>query len=924
MRGVVSEVGDPKTVSTRYGDRELLELSLRPDEGRGDPVTVTLWPKWTELAEWIDPGMDLLVTDPETEEWNGETRYSTSKESFVVVEPSYLVNVTDVRSWVQCPRMYYLGNLTATPLNYPVVKGTLVHEVFGDLLRGRDLDEAIEDHVADAGLELGLLGRTADEVAGDVRENARAVENWLAQGALGQEDDWRSERTLIGERFGLKGRADAIRRGVPVELKTGKNLRKEPRFQDKVQAACYALLLGEYGAEGRTTGVAADGGEVTTAEDGEGPTYPDTGTLLYTKNSVLDRHEETGDLSPAKDFTIGRGFLQYVVRQRNQIAATAVRGDVPTGYESGAKCEYCFEQDTCMVVAGRLDEESKAGQIGSPVPEAEREYLRETFAAIEEERRSVHREYAKLWEQSAEERADDDRALIDLEPLGQRQLDDGRWELRAEGSDAVSKIREGDVVLASDGHPTRGVAELARVVTLGDEIVVTTDEPVDLRRLDVYPSEFGVDRMLTAVHDAVLKGSQDRKDVLFGRRAPAFDDARAAGRTFIGNNEAQDDAVRLAVTAEDCAVVQGPPGTGKTYTLATTVRELVARGERVLLSAFTNRAVDNALEALVDQGFTDVVRVGTESGVREDMQRFRLSTRGDPDERVAELEGASVVAATTASCGSRLVQSLEFDTAIVDEAGQLTEPGSLAAVNLADRFVLVGDHQQLPPVVRSESSEAQRASNASGSGPRADLSESLFQRLIEEYPDASVMLDRQYRMSQRIQWFSSREFYDGRLRPAGPEVAGRRLDDLPNVSEAALPPELADPVAFVDPSGHRTGNTNPVEAERVCEVVQSYLDAGVAPEDVGVIAPFRAQVSEVQHRAPEGVAVDTVDRFQGSDKEVIVLSTVATGALDGPIFEDHRRMNVALSRAKRACCLVGDQRALRSDPFYERLLEWAT
>jgi len=908
LRGVVGEVGETKTVSTRYGDRELLELSLRPDGGRGDPVTVTLWPKWTELAEWIDPGMDLLVTDPEEEEWNGETRYSTSKESFVVVEPSYLVDVTDIRAWVQCPRMFYLGNLTATPLNYPVVKGTLVHEVFGDLLRGRDLDAAIEDHVADAGLELGLLGRTADEVAGDVRENARAIENWLAQGALGQEDDWRSERTLIGERFGLKGRADAIRRGVPVELKTGKNLKKDPRFQDKVQAACYALLLGEYDEEGRTTGVTADGGEATVESTGEdGPTYPDTGTLLYTKNSVLDRHEETGDLSPAKDFTIGRGFLQYVVRQRNQIAATAVRGDVPTGYESGAKCEYCFEQDTCMVVAGRLDEESKAGQIGTPVPEEERAFLRETFAAIEEERRFVHREYAKLWEQSAEERAADDRALVDLEPLGRTQLDSGRWELRARGTDAVSKIREGDVVLASDGHPTRGVAELARVVELGDEVVVTTDEPVELRRLDVYPSELTVDRMLTAVHDAVLKGSQDRKDVLFGRRAPEFDASRAAGETFIDNNDAQDAAVRLAVTAEDCALVQGPPGTGKTYTLATTVRELVDRGERVLLSAFTNRAVDNALEALVDQGFEDVVRVGTESGVREDMQRFRLSKRGDPDERVAELEGASVVAATTASCGSRIVQSLEFDTAIVDEAGQLTEPGTLAAVNRADRFVLVGDHQQLPPVVRSENS----------------LSESLFQRLIEEYPDASVMLDRQYRMSQRIQWFSSREFYDGQLRPAAPEIAGQRLDDLSGVSEAALPPELADPVTFVDPSGHRVGNTNPTEAERVREVVEAYLDAGVAPEDVGVIAPFRAQVSEIQHRAPDGVAVDTVDRFQGSDKEVVVLSTVATGDLDGPIFEDHRRMNVALSRAKRACCLVGDERALRSDPFYERLLEWA-
>nr|WP_254538141.1 AAA domain-containing protein [Halomarina sp. BCD28] len=907
LRGPVVEVGESKTVSTSYGERDLTEVTMRPEAGRADPVTVTLWGKWTETAAVLEPGMELLVTDPDEREWDGEVQFSTGKESFVVVEPGFLVDVTDIRSWVQCPRMYYLNKLSGIPLNYPVVKGTLVHEVFGDLLRGRDLDEAIEDHVADAGLELGLLGRDPDEVAGDVRENARAIEGWLAQGALTgtgadgrdgdfspTESEWRSERTLIGERFGIKGRADAIRRGTPVELKTGKNLKKEPRFQDKVQAACYALLLGEYDAENR--GTVADGG--TRGE------FPTTGTLLYTKNSVLDRNEETGDLTPAKDFSIGRGFLQYVVRQRNAIAAMEYDSDVPTGYEANAKCEYCFEQDTCMVVSGRLDQESKAGQIGKAVPEKERAYFDQFYRAIEEERREVHREYAKLWEQSAEERADDDRALIDLEPLGRRQRESGRWELRARGTGAVSKIREGDVVLASDGHPTRGTAELARVERLGEEVVVTTDEPVDLCRLDVYPSEFTVDRLLNALHDGILKGSERRKDVLFGRRDPAFADC---GETFIDNNEAQDEAVRLAVSAEDCALVQGPPGTGKTYTLARTVRALVDRGERVLLSAFTNRAVDNALGALRDQGFEDFLRVGTESGVREDMQSYRLERRGDPTERVRELRETPVVAATTASCGSRIMRECDFDVCVVDEAGQLTEPATLAAVNLADRFVLVGDHQQLPPVVRAEN----------------DLQTSLFERLIERYPEASVLLDRQYRMSQRIQYFASREFYDGRLRPATGEVAAQRLDDLPGVESDALPPELRDSVSFVDPGGVARGNTNPTEADRVCEAVESYLVAGVPPDDVGVIAPFRAQVAEISKRVPEGVAVDTVDRFQGSDKEVIVISFVATGDLSSPIFEDTRRVNVALTRAKKALCLVGDERALSSDPFYARMLEWA-
>ena len=902
VRGPIVSVGEARTVSTSYGERDLREVRIRPDRGAGEPIDVTLWGKWTETAEHAEPGMELLVTDPEEAEYRGETGYATTDESWVVLEPDFLVDVTGIRSWVQCPRMYYLNKLSGIPLNYPVVKGTIVHEVFGDLLRGMELEDSVEDRVAEAGLELGLLGYETGEVEDEVRRNAAAVEGWLAQGTLGDEDTWRSEFTLISPTFGLKGRADALRRGTPVELKTGKNTKREPRFHDKVQAACYALMLDERGVD------------------------PDIGTLLYTKNTALDRNEESGDLAPAKEFTVGRGFLEFVVRERNALAAMEWRAlndpgerpTVPTGYEADATCSYCFEQDACMVVSGRLDQESKAGQVGTPVPDAERDYFDRFYVALEEERRETHAEYRKLWEQTPEERAADDRALIDLEPTGRTEIDDGRWELRARNpGDAVSKLREGDVALASDGDPVSGHAELGRITELGkDEVVVETDEPVELRRLDVYPSEISVDRSLTALHDAVLKGDPDRKDVIFGRREPEFRDPAErppgspgtddpdAPDAYIDNNDAQNEAVELAVDAEDLALIHGPPGTGKTYTIARTIRALVAEGNRVLLSAFTNRAVDNALEALRDQGFDDVLRVGTVTGVRDDMRDVRLVQRGEPNAKAAELRDAPVVAATTAACGSRVMRECGFDVALVDEASQLTEPGTHAAINLADRFVLVGDHEQLPPVVRAEN----------------DLRTSLFERLIEEYPDASVMLDRQYRMSQRIQAFASTEFYDGALRPATPEVAGQTLAEL-GADPDALAPELTGGVGFVDPDGERDGNRNVREAERVAAVVDAYVAAGVDPDDVGVIAPFRAQVAEIGRRTD--VTVDTVDRFQGSSKEVIIVSFVATGELDGPIFEDHRRINVALTRAKKQLTLVGDADALASDPFYERVLDWA-
>jgi len=934
VRGTVAGAVESRSVSTKYGESDVAEVPMVietvSDDGAasGDtdraerenaadtqsPTTVTLWNKWTESAELLEPGMELVVTDAKVDQFRGETQYATTGDSYVIVEPSFLVNVTAIRNWVECPRLYYLNKLSGVPLNYPVVKGTIVHEVFGDLLRGQELESSIDDRVTEHGLDLGLLGKSREAVVEEVRENAAAIEGWLEQGNLGadadgdrsfapDESEWRSEQLLISETFGIRGRADAVRRGAPVELKTGKNLKKEPRFKDKVQAACYALLLEEHG------------GDV------------DTGTLLYTKNSALDRNEETGDLTPAKEFSMGAGLLKFVVRLRNEIAAMEIAGDIPTGYEGSAKCEYCFEQDTCMVVSGRLDQESKAGQIGTALPADEREYFDRFYRAIEEERRAVHHEYAKLWEQDASERADDDRALIDLEFVEKRPLEGGRWELRArQTGSATSKLREGDLVLASDGHPIRGQSELARIERLGNatpgagetntpashdgaDIVLTADEPVAVTRLDVYPSELTTDRLLTALHDCLLKGDDRRKDVLFGRVEPAFE---APSETFIDNNDAQNEAVSKAVGATDCALIHGPPGTGKTYTIARAIRAMVERGDRVLLSAFTNRAVDNALDALLDQ-LEDVidpdriVRVGSESGIRDDMLPYQLDRSGEPDDCVGRLRNAQVVAATTATCGSRIMKEQAFDVALVDEAGQLTEPGTHAAITLADRFVLVGDHEQLPPVVQAEN----------------DLTESLFERLIDLHPEAGVMLTDQYRMNQRIQAFPSQEFYDGQLRPATHEVAGRTLDDLNGVSRESLPPSLRDPVTFVDVTGTDSQYTDSEEAARIAELIDHYEAAGVDRSVIGVIAPFRAQVSEISNHVPTAVTVDTVDRFQGSSKELIIVSFTATGTLDGPIFEDYRRINVALTRPKRALVLVGDSTALATDPVYDRLLEWA-
>jgi len=395
--------------------------------------------------------------------------------------------------------------------------------------------------------------------------------------------------------------------------------------------------------------------------------------------------------------------------------------------------------------------------------------------------------------------------------------------------------------------------------------------------------------------------------VLFGRREPEFRDAADrpadAPEAYIDNNASQNEAVSLAVDAEDGALIHGPPGTGKTYTIARTIRALVEEGNRVLLSAFTNRAVDNALEALRDQGFDEVLRVGSETGVRDDMQDVRLVQRGDPNAKAAELRDAPVVAATTAACGSRVLRECEFDVALVDEASQLTEPGTHAAINRADRFVLVGDHEQLPGRARGERPPDLSLPAAHRGVPRRE------RHARPPVPDEPA------HPGVRLRGVLRR-----RAPPATPEVAGQTLRDLgvdpptsPTGSRAASTSTTPgrDPRREPERSGGRARRRDRRRLRRRRR----------RSDDIGVIAPFRAQVAEIGRRT--AVTVDTVDRFQGSSKEVIVVSLVATGDLDGPIFEDHRRMNVALTRAKKQLTLVGDDDALASEPFYARMLEWA-
>lgn len=495
-------------------------------------------------------------------------------------------------------------------------------------------------------------------------------------------------------------------------------------------------------------------------------------------------------------------------------------------------------------------------------------------------------------------------------------------------------------------------------------------------RLDLSSDEVARQRQRQAL-ERVRDAGGDRlgklRDTLLGER-----DARFAAEPPPFSpldsllDPSQIAAVRFALDAHDVAVIHGPPGTGKTTTLVELIRQAVARGEKVLACAASNLAVDNLFERLLARGVR-AVRIGHPARVLPELRDHTLDllverhpdvhiarqlvrqagklrdkaskwTRGRPepgqkqslrdearqliqDARRIEamvvahlLDSADVICGTLTALDSELLGQRAFSLAVIDEACQTTEPACWIPLLRSERVVVAGDHRQLPPTV------------VSPEALREGFGVSLLERLMLRDPHTLARrLDVQYRMHNQIMGFSSDEFYHGTLE-AHPSVATHLLRDLPGVADDEW---TATPAHFVDTAGASydeelepdgESRRNPGEARAVARIVDLLLERGVDAGSVGVIAPYAAQTRLLREQlatAAPGVEVDTVDGFQGREKEAIIISLVRSNA-NGEIgfLADYRRMNVALTRARRKLIVVGDSATLAHHDFYQRLLDY--
>lgn len=416
------------------------------------------------------------------------------------------------------------------------------------------------------------------------------------------------------------------------------------------------------------------------------------------------------------------------------------------------------------------------------------------------------------------------------------------------------------------------------------------------------------------------------------------DDLRLGGLCYAEGlagelNQEQEQAVKAALESDTFHLIHGPPGTGKTRTLARLAQVCLDRGERVLVVCPTNVALDRLLIYLMKLGVSDLLRIGSIQSISEEFSSAveRLSKPHTLLRNLASsgmgtnafrnrVNRSPLVGATAYQCSAHpLFSSQRFDRVIVDEAGQLDEPSTLGPLALAGRFALGGDHLQLPPIVLSRADTADQATG---------LEQSLFERLFRSCPTARVSrLRTQYRMNTEIQEIPSRVFYEGAL-VASPDAATRRLNidsrlsDDPEIGRIIDPDQ---PVVFVDIPGRDSAKARPEEALIACKIVERLVRLGVPASEIGVITPYRAQQAMIRsglnHGRPgDSTSVDTVDRFQGGEKEVIILSLARSDGVTS-FLADRKRLNVSLSRARSKLILLGNAATLEEHPLFASLLE---
>lgn len=929
-----------------------------------------------------------LINAKEIFNKKGERFLSASDATLPVLEPHWLVSVTDILKAEGCVSRYFVDLRDMGPPSRPLIFGSMLHGILDDLSHSDfSFEESYFPRLEN--MRIGLLSAgLSDDDLPSFESQARRHFSQIAGFARGRNITDNSRAGWTGEHvevtrysttYGLQGRIDLVTEDAKVGLQIVELKSGAERDEHVSQLRCYRLLW---------DGVA------------ERRDLPIIGYLLYSKSGIL-RSAPFDD--PERERRILRARNELVAAHRAQFDD---RVDRPLPHFMGEPmncrapaCRWrkdrCSQQTTLLGLNPSLSPQA-ASQNQGPLKGIVPEIISASWTHWKHFSKLLEMEF---WEQG--------------EQLGRVIQSSQVWN-RIHAMDAFANVsltsfdqgnvvfeggfgkpfQTGTTLLAHSGDLERDHILRGRVVAVEkNRITMSTmgapnaaSLPTKDWILDKLPTRIGYRAGQRSLFRFLNRRDAKLFQIVFAPTSEAAknyskpvnntkNEIEERGYTL---NEKQNEAVNLALQSQGAAIIQGPPGTGKTTVIAHVVAELIADGKRVLLSAQTNTAVDKILESLLSVNVTDFIRLGDmkkspalcrqfeEKNLNPELFFSRNIGRKTEslDALASRFKYAQVIASTTHSSGSdSLIQYLQdhvreipFDVVIIDEATQISEPMTLGTIALGHRFVLVGDHRQLPPIVQNEKATSAAMSRSvlsfldektpdsefqfglletsnieetqSEKLGLSGLDKSLFERLVDQGLPY-VMLEEQYRMHRDVMAFSSRRFYEEKL-IAHASVADAQL--AVNQSEQSeMIAKIIDPkhaVVFVNIEGQDEGRKNEAEAAAVIRTINALVqNTESSKTTIGVISPFRSQCHLIRTELANDpnldnreIDVDTVERFQGSERDIIIVSWVKSRS-PGEFLADERRLNVTLTRARKKLILFGNYSCLILNPMYRDLIQ---
>ncbi|WP_294552344.1 DEAD/DEAH box helicase [uncultured Bacteroides sp.] len=939
--------------------------------------------------------------------------------SFIVLEPDYLIDISSLaecfRDYGHHPANYYLSRLQPIENARPLLLGNIANLFLDEWIHAQDeedidyrtcMQKAFRRYPIELAACPDLRDREKERQFFDdcklhfehIRETVN--DTFHAAGYKLDKTDAVLEPSYICEALGLQGRLDYMQRDMFsfIEMKSGKadeyaiRGKVEPKENNKVQMLLYqAVLQYSMGMDHRKV----------------------KAYLLYTRYPLLypsrpswamvRRVIDLRNRIVANEYGIQlRNSLEYTEEKLSEINAatlnerglkgrfweTYLRPSIDS-FQEKLKALSPLEKKYFYAVYNFLTKElytSKSGDVDYEGRTGAASLWLSTLAEKCEAGEIIYDLRIKENHAADEHKAHLLLVRSSLEDVSTPLLQEGGVaESRGGGYDVLPNFRQGDaVILYERNHETDNVTN--KMVFKGNIEYLTDNEiGIRLRSTQQNPSVLPAESLYAIEHDtmdttfrsmyqglyAYLSATQERRDLLLSQRLPKFDESLD---TLI--SQAEDDFTRVALkakAAQDYFLLVGPPGTGKT---SCALRKMVEtfhadKETQILLLSYTNRAVDEICKSLASiRPAVDFIRVGSELSCDENYRSHlienELSSCNRRSEVYERIRNCRIIVGTVAAISGKpeLFRLKHFNVAIIDEATQILEPQLLGILcarggddgNAIDKFILIGDHKQLPAVVLQSTEQSAIYDESLLSIGLANLKDSLFERLYRNCsadksssvitdssspaiahrsslvtPRSYDMLCRQGRMHPEVALFANRAFYGGRLIPVG---LPHQLEDSEHVSRVAFYPSVPEEAGGSVKINSSEARIVARLAARIYEDNQEEFDES---RTLGIITPYRSQIALIKKEietlgipALNRILVDTVERFQGSERDVIIYSCCINSYYqlkfvsnlteeDGVLID--RKLNVALTRARKQMFLTGVPKFLKSSPLYQSLLK---